>query len=294
MNRIERNFALNLHRTGSVPYLRLDRLIEKFHNESLLSGNDSATAKQTFVYIFDELSSYVSKVIKNLGRLRETHYWDVIIYTSSEFLYDDVLKLNIPLHNIVLKSTKVFMDLSLKSLIDVIKRPDYNRYDFYRSIPFQPGFFNHTCLSKIKKIHIAMPKLDDLYLPMAMAILDNENKRRKKGGNLEPMEIIFYPIYFTPNRLNYLNKDLKFLNFQQHYQISDRVEGDVYLSVLDDPESIHNCYFLYSEEDFSYRHPSVTFERCRGQNDRKWRTFQSPDEFYDRLNTDICNHNQIS
>ena len=205
MNHIESSFDVTNKMYATSNADRTMDLIEQYYNDTVLFSKDYFTMEQTFVYIFDAYS-YHSRMIDNLQRLWESGNWKVIFYTTR---FDEFhQKRIIPFHNIVFKRVETFMDLSLRHLIDVIKELDFNRYDFKHL--FDKGFFNHTCFRGITKIHIAMDSFDDLYLPMAFAILDKENQRRQKEESLGPLEIIFYITYVLADIPGYPHKAVKF------------------------------------------------------------------------------------
>ena len=249
-NHIERNFVVDNFYSWFEPESKMEKLLEQCYDDTVLLGKDYFTMKQTFVYIHDHYK-HRTGLLQKLERFHELSNWQVILSISIFDLDTVPWRLKIPIHNIYLKGTETFMDLSLKNFMDVIKRPGYDRYKFYRSIPFHDNSFNHSCLRGIKKIHIALAKLDDLYLPMALAILDKENQHRQENRSLGPMEIIFYTVSTkSPKSAKYLAKNLKFFTaFNNLHELSDRNEN-VYIAVIDDV-SLMKCLFVdHFEADF--------------------------------------------
>ena len=81
---------------------------------------------------------------------------------------------------------------SFKDLVDVLKNPNFDRYEYaYQGLVLRrDNLFTEKCFKDVKKIHITTAHRDDIYLPMALAVLRKVNLQRKKNG-LKRLEIIF-------------------------------------------------------------------------------------------------------
>ena len=84
----------------------------------------------------------------------------------------------------------------VNNLIDVIRDPNFDRYDFaYQSILSRKDFFNETCLKGVNKIYVSYNLILDGYIKNALAILRMVNARRSKT-DVEPLRIA----YNNPNK----------------------------------------------------------------------------------------------
>eukprot|EP00111_Clytia_hemisphaerica_P020148 TCONS_00059374-protein len=279
-NVIEKYSSSKYHYTA---HLRMKKLMNQIYEDTIMFGKDFFATKQTFVFIFDEYFPYVHILLPYIEKLRETGIFEVIIYGDAS-RYESIANLKIPLHNLFLTGTPDFTELSLKNLIDVIKNTDFNRYNFYRSIHFQKDFLNHTCLNGIGTIHIKIASIDDLYLPMALAILQKENEHRKRMGNFKFMKIIFYSLYEVPDLVNFIDDNLKVFSIHR-FPEWQRGMKNIFLSILDN--SLYNTNIVAFEDEYVYRIPSV--QPPETYQNLKWVLFESADEFYYKLNADICN-----
>ena len=152
LNNIERSFKLTPSRNGisieddikPIENNRTLRLIDNLRKEKIL-GNEGV--KQSFVYMVD--AAQQEEIYKKLRYLQNVMYWDVIIYCKS-FLCP--LQGWIPPNRLkIFQLERVFEETEFKNLLDVIKEPSYDRYQFYQTLALEPDFFNETCLRKLIK-----------------------------------------------------------------------------------------------------------------------------------------------
>ena len=296
--RLTRNTSINrMYRSSMPELLREPFQIRKFQNfanklyDEPILGNEFVT--QTFVLMTYHIDQ--PEFLKSLTRLQNERNWDVIIYWESELGRVADYSIEIPLHRLVCKNYKAYNDFALKNLIDVIKEPTFSRYDFYRSLTFEDNFFNETCLNGVKKIHITVYVLNDLYLPMALAIVGKENERRRKK-NIEPLKVIFYMYQRFRKPLQDLlmtyDENVKLDRWHQHPLYKEKAKSSnkdsIYVSIIEDYGSYCDNFDTkhIPRQDFFYRYQYHPIPVCL--KDKRWKTFQTPDEFYQQLNKDVC------
>ena len=173
---------------------RIVKLLNRLYEEEIISD---AAIKQTFVII--GYQKHMRKILASLRKLQEKRKWAIIILSYYE-INERVEWL--PLHRYIQMYIpngaiddelidEDFIDLTIKELIDVIRNPNFDRYNMaYRWAMEKDDIFNPSCLKQIKKMHIMMNIWHAVYLPVTLAILRKENTRREQEKR-EPLEIFF-------------------------------------------------------------------------------------------------------
>ena len=292
--RVARSIHTRSNHFDSISNWKLDKFIEILYKEQII-GNKFT--RQTFLLMTSYLRDSYS--LRPLSQLQNKRSWKVIIYwlSKGDVGVNPYIRgsIKMPLHRLMLPNYEHYSDLSLKNLIDVVKEPNFSRYGYYRSVPFEKHFFNETCLSGITKLLITVSYLNDLYLPMALAIIYKENEHRKKS-NIEPLKIIFYSYDFVPeillNNLRLYDRNIEIKRWYQHplmYEAISNEKRKTYTSLINQKSycSWANVQSIsIQKKAFSYRNPSNPIGKCF--KDKRFKTFQTPDEFYEQLNTDLC------
>uniref|UniRef100_A0A7M5WSA2 Uncharacterized protein n=1 Tax=Clytia hemisphaerica TaxID=252671 RepID=A0A7M5WSA2_9CNID len=260
---------------------------------SALANIDSI--KQTFVYVRlshkTEYPLLQSDSYKMLRKLQDDKNWAVIIFCVKDLCPS---KMWMPLqHLIFLDDTpsKLIRHQNLADLANLIKNPDYNRYQFYQSLPMSKHLFDETCLKDIKKVHIGIGIFNDAYIPPAMWVTNNVNKRRERL-NKEPLEIIFYlNIYrYPPNMYTLLIEKLPFhIRFTYNYEGSlarSNTKENFYARVVDDSDG----YCLFPQD---CNQPNEMLCKLDGVVECSFinKIVKSFDELFELISRDICSKN---
>uniref|UniRef100_A0A7M5TQC4 Uncharacterized protein n=1 Tax=Clytia hemisphaerica TaxID=252671 RepID=A0A7M5TQC4_9CNID len=163
---------------------RLVKLVDRLYEEKIFGDADGI--KQSFIVINFHIG--IKSVSSSLKKMQNDRKWDIIIMSWN---YKYILWLDwLPLHRFI--QTLVFSDIYLINLIDVIKNPDYDRYDAaYQWISSRNDLFNSSCFGKIDKINFMVYSFWEYYFPMTLAVLRKENDRREQE-KLKPLRIIFW------------------------------------------------------------------------------------------------------
>ena len=165
---------------------------------------------------------------------------------------------------------------------------------YYRSLNFEENFFTESCLSGITKLHITVYFLNDLYLPMALAIIQKENECRKTK-NIESLEVIFYMFHnvrkLLQDNLSDYDKNVKLKTWDRHPINDDSKSNDkhnVYITLIEEGDFCldHDDARGIPRQDFFYWHPLAPLPECLEIT--RLKLLLTPDEFYNQLNIDMC------
>ena len=218
----------------------------------------------------------------------------------------------LPLHRNVQFNRLAYPDLldsSVKDLIDVIKKPDFDRYDFeYRSLLGKKELFPNGWLDEVKDIHIISDgRYLDRYVPLMRAILTIENARRE---NKEPLEI---SLYFDSGFItvsSYLEDMLpggKYLNFVwlYYHPLYQKPTNNTSRGKKPTGKRIYiqlfNCPFNHRDHDSRvlenqhYRYFDSRFKAWNSRwlqdtywNDKNIKEFETSEELLRLMSDDIC------
>lgn len=201
-----------------------------------------------------------------------------------------------------------------RNLKDLLKNPKFNRYEYMRTADLPPGLvINHECVKDINFIHIAMDKITDPFLPMAMKFIEQENIHRQKA-NLQPLAIVFQCSFAEKESLEFWG--YYFHRIREHYTI---YPGILVSSLPESPilgtryvykeynqvkntrfyiktkEDVFNCRKIrkQQEDHIVYRFQSDgdwDFQTaCSKQLELyKTRTFEYYDDLFKLVNKDLC------
>ena len=163
----------------------MDKLVEfvkRLDEEALTSDEmgDAVGERKTLVYMTNKFYEYHWTLFEILEKFQQNKVWDLVIFG------DYSKKLKMPLHRLIyfydLKSTtEHYLNLRLNDLMDVIKEPDFDRYEFtYRMVESRNDLFNETCMGGIDYVNIKVAFPSEQYLPIFIALLRKVNIRRMK------------------------------------------------------------------------------------------------------------------
>eukprot|EP00111_Clytia_hemisphaerica_P017784 TCONS_00052592-protein len=114
------------------------------------------------------------------------------------------------------QSSQTTMQL-YRNLKDLLKNPNFNRYEYMRTVDLLPELvINPECVKDINFIHIAMDKITDPFLPMALKFIEQENIHRQKA-NLQPLAIVFQCSFVEKESLEFWG--YYFHRIREHYTI---------------------------------------------------------------------------
>ena len=204
------------------------------------------------------------------------------------------------------KERDIIFDAHLQSLVDLIKNPDFNRYDFtYQSIRFSEKLFNASCMEKIHKIHVCLNGQweDSVILPTIWSIMKKENERRNTKDS-KPLEIIldveadifkqpkWYPYWYF-QAIEQLQEEIgeKNMKFVQGdcatvRETTNRLkQRSLYFAFFTSSYSTVGCRMTYYKR-ILYQLPMAMeyFKFCS-----KAEVFESTSDLMDLMNRDICN-----
>ena len=153
----------------------------------------------------------------------------------------------------------------------------------------------------------------DLYFPLALRIIKEENERRIRTNSTNPLEIIFYSNYWSDTRpwdalLNNLQPNGKnvrvfgtwtkhplFVEREYWYNTKEKYsdyysQGEYYFNILGGRLSAFDCtdFEGFIQMQTIYRiGQSPRKDRCL-INKYRFKTFQKPDELFGLINSYIC------
>uniref|UniRef100_A0A7M5V4B5 Uncharacterized protein n=1 Tax=Clytia hemisphaerica TaxID=252671 RepID=A0A7M5V4B5_9CNID len=214
--------------------------------------------------------------------------WNVIVLCDQESCPSEFW---MPVHRLLFTdyhrfTTKMYLHQHLADLTNLIKNPDYNRYQFSQSLPMSKHLFNETCLKDIEEIHIKTFHLTDAYLPPAMWVTKNVNERRKRL-NKEPLEIVFHSRNLVKSFADYAtfienqSNHIRFSDYGQNKVIAPEI---IYVRVIE-----FDCNYkphLFTPKEKMYKMKDV---ECPFVDDSD--TMESFDELFELINRDICADN---
>ena len=121
------------------------KFIQRIYTDSrLMTQNNNGSLKQTFVFMNRDGWYYYSYEIYNmLRKLQNDNNWSVIILCNSDGInsYTCPSEIWMPLHRLVysldptLRLSDIYFHQHMADLANLIKNPDYNRFQFYQSLP---------------------------------------------------------------------------------------------------------------------------------------------------------------
>ena len=206
-----------------------------------------------------------------------------------------------------------------QNLKELFKNPNYNRYEHLKSVDLPPDLvINPECVKDIHFIYIGMDRMNDLFLPMAVKFIEQENNRRLKA-NLQPLTIMFqcsfqerfqereslqfWGYYFhrirehfklSPGILVSNLPELPPLGTRYVYQPYTRLKNTHFYIATQ--ENIFHCRRIRKrQEDYIvYRFQSESEwdfpTRCyQNQKFYKTRTFAYYEDLFKLINEDLCN-----
>ena len=94
---------------------------------------------------------------KYLKKLQIEKNWDVIVFCY-EYCHEAIYEW-LPIHRSIVTYNLLnyIRNTPIKDLTDLIKNPDFNRFDFsYQFIRHDGNYFNASCMSRFNKIHISV------------------------------------------------------------------------------------------------------------------------------------------
>eukprot|EP00111_Clytia_hemisphaerica_P014644 TCONS_00043159-protein len=189
----------------------------------------------------------------------------------------------------------------LKDLLDVIKEPDFNRYEYmYQYLLSRDDLFNETCMTGITMIHIYTQLIPhDVYIPYFVALLKQVNALREIKKT-QPLRIKIYPqsFLFTQSyfRDDYAIIGRKIFNekFGPDLIIADLKpkEGDAITFYIQDqniklPDKV--CKALSRPNINGYRWASLHSLDCLNAV----KTFESIDDLIAMMNEDFCRRQKL-
>ena len=275
-------------------YRKMVKLINRLHEKEIFG--DAVGLKQTFVIVsFEE----IEKILPSLRKLQDERKWTII--TMPYIIYEIIVWL--PLHRFIqifLLDDMTLTDIVIKNLMDVIRNPDFDRYDMaYRRVMARNDFFTPSCLKGINKIHFLMSSLWYVYLPMVMAILRKENNRREQEKQV-PLEIIFYYNWGWPTNAHfYLQPGGEYMKIVAGWGSHPlhkkhdfkRNRENVYIHLLDGWLDYNDCRYYYKLLLRNQQYRYQIFRKARKDacyNEESIKTFGSIEELMDHMNYDIC------
>ena len=194
-------------------------------------------------------------------------------------------------------------DVMIKDLTDVIRNPDFDKYEMaFRWAMSRDDFFNLPCLKQINKLHIMVDDWWDFCVPMALAILKKENTRRKRKWQLrKPLKIVLYYQYSFPSIDHFKNQPggefMEVMGYWWSHPLYNkhnhtRNNKDVFIHLLDGGLSEDQCEefkLLLQNQDYHYR-MFQTFKSSKDAcyNEESIKTFGSPEELFHHMTNDIC------
>ena len=218
-NHIESSVYMRLG-TIKSEYRKIENLLEELSRETQM---ENGVMKPTIVLVFPyilgyyRLYGYDQKAFEILKGFHQKGNWDVILFRyDSNFEVINWLPLYRNIQTNIYRTNSGYSHSIVKDLIDVIKNPDFDRYNFeYRSLLSRKDYFPDGCLDEVKDIHIISDGHNfalDLYLPLIRAILRRENVRRE-NSDTKPLEVLLYNINFDSQWFsqwfNYLNIEVQ-------------------------------------------------------------------------------------
>ena len=85
-----------------------------------------------------------------------------------------------------------------QNLKELLKDPNFNRFEHLNSFELPADLLiTPNCVKDVNFIYIGMYKFNDLFLPMAIKFIEQENNRRLKA-NLQPLTIVFQCSFCSP------------------------------------------------------------------------------------------------
>uniref|UniRef100_A0A7M6DL03 Cnidarian restricted protein n=1 Tax=Clytia hemisphaerica TaxID=252671 RepID=A0A7M6DL03_9CNID len=322
INHFERNFN---GYTMNIPQNDLENFLKRLYNEKVI-GNK--TVKQTLVYL-DAVQPRkdIEETFSLMQRLQNDRLWNIIFhcdyqqallysyvrneigYTKNDRLWNLFFPsdyLNdfpnwLPAHRLSFSFRTFLPEKSntiLKNLLDVIKEPDFDRYEYmHRYLLSRDDMFNETCMKEITRINIYMTFPDDLYFPYFVALLKKVNALRE----IKKTKPLGIKIHFTKYKLYRLLYNLR--------QFTEKLSPSLMLTYLSNREeinlwqkegeivslSIRDWFFIPSDrarEVFSS--PNITHYRWASSVPKdcirnvKTKTFESIDDLMEMMNKDIC------
>ena len=136
MNRIYRSCNTNHQYIGDALLIR-NKFVQRLYEESVRRDQ---YMRQIFVF----MTHYTDNpgFFSILSQLQNERNWEVIIYWDSKLGRRTDTFIKMPVHRIVCKNYEPYNNLSLKNLFDVIKEPNFNRYDLLSITKFRRKFLH--------------------------------------------------------------------------------------------------------------------------------------------------------
>uniref|UniRef100_A0A7M5UYC7 Uncharacterized protein n=1 Tax=Clytia hemisphaerica TaxID=252671 RepID=A0A7M5UYC7_9CNID len=222
--------------------------------------------------------------------------WDIIIVSRPD-IYNSLLNW-LPLHrSIQIRFT--LDDINLINLIDVIKNPDYDRYEAaYRWISSRNDLFNSSCFGKIDKIHFLVFDYWDYYYPMALAVLRKENDRREQE-KLKPLKIIFYSYLFHSSLIDLKRtaggEYVEFVHTWENHPLYNNYnytknEKEIFINVIDWMLGLVCVDYetLLRNQDYHYREYRTRYGNNCYTRGKSIKTFGTMEELWEHTNHDMC------
>uniref|UniRef100_A0A7M5X5U4 Uncharacterized protein n=1 Tax=Clytia hemisphaerica TaxID=252671 RepID=A0A7M5X5U4_9CNID len=258
---------------------KLVELVDRLYEEKIFGDADGM--KQSFIVINFHINYYIGLFYLSLSKMQNDRKWDIIIMLPD--LVDEYnLWLNwLPLHRYI--QMNLLIDINLINLIDVIKNPDYDRYEAaYRWISSRNDLFNSSCFGKINKITFLVKYFREAFFPMTLAVLRKENDRRERE-KLKPLKMVFYSFRYISPIIDLKRKAggeyVEFVNGWNNHHLHNNYdytknEKEVFINVIDWNGLNWLCVeynkpILLLNQDYHYREFKETNENCYIQENIK-------------------------
>ncbi|XP_066935427.1 uncharacterized protein [Clytia hemisphaerica] len=298
VNHFERNLFRSRYFSNVIRESDIESFLKRLYNEEVRGGD---TVKQTLVYLFVGLSMGE----KILQRLQDDRLWNIILHCQTLCPLPNWLPIYRGFFLYLYESLPAeMMNVILKDLLDVIKEPDFNRYEYmYQYLLSRDDLFNETCMTGITMINIyTLIFPNDVYIPYFVALLKKVNALREIKKT-QTLRIKIYPSFlylFTNTSLlfrNYINGKKMFERFGPDLIITDLEpkERDVISFYIQDqnfklPDKV--CKALSQPNTNGYRWASLDSLDCR--NAVKMKTFESIDDLIAMMNEDFCRRQKLN
>ena len=292
------NFGEYLKSTVSVEK-HIDDLIKRFDEDKFIG-------QQTFVLMIGKNTAPGSKkYFPLLKKLHTSKKLDVIIYCHLRRCPNEAW---MHLHRLIITSSwsleRIHLEMpsQVKNLLDVIKEPTFDRYDFAsRSMLLRKNFFNETCLKGVTKIYMRSFWFFEGYLKFVIAILRTVNAIRSKE-RIEPLKFVYDSGFRKDiNQLltrTYGDSNLLFDSWGIEHSLFGSLRPSLYvdadqsqsvlIKIYDYGSQTRNCFEVVKKGGYCYRLASLRETILSIFSFPKEKPFETPDDLYEMMNEDLC------
>uniref|UniRef100_A0A7M5VFL2 Cnidarian restricted protein n=1 Tax=Clytia hemisphaerica TaxID=252671 RepID=A0A7M5VFL2_9CNID len=240
------------------------------------------------------------EALQILQRLQDDRLWNIILHCQSgcspPFNWLPIYRFTFSFQSYAMPVKA--KNIILKNLLDVIKEPDFNRYEYmHQYLLSRDDLFNETCMKDITMINIYITEgIHDVYFPFFVGLLKKVNALREIKKK-QPLRISFRTFttffdFITNARKKTMNGMFGPGLMMDVWKPIDSDAVSLHIKIEEWERNDYECNILSEPNVKHYRYASLRSSDCL--NAVKMKTFESMDDLIEMMNKDICKRRKFN